>query len=154
MGTLRRKRERAPPCTGTLFLHSWSRLVPQNGSPETTQTIYFKQFGMRFGCQACPGPNRGITTQDLPMLHGNAISSKKRTPRCMGALPPPRLCGPSGHGSAPAAEASWGFRVAPVARNFSYIFVPRYFGTSSYVLIQTKESNKSNEYQMFGTENL
>ena len=29
-------------------------------------------------------PHRGITMEDLPTLHGNAISCKKRTPRCMG----------------------------------------------------------------------
>ena len=52
----------------------WS---PKMGPPQTAQIVYFKLFWTLFGCQACPGPNRGITTQDLPTLHGNAISSNK-----------------------------------------------------------------------------
>jgi hypothetical protein len=48
MRTLRRQTERAPRCMGTLLEYSRSRMVAQDGFPQSAQTIYFKRFGAFF----------------------------------------------------------------------------------------------------------
>ena len=44
MGTLCKNAKRAPRCMGIRFFSTWSRLVAQDGSPNTAETSCFKMF--------------------------------------------------------------------------------------------------------------
>ena len=98
-----RGRERAPRCMGSIVFEknerhaAWERSWPAAGATPAAQnerhaaweSLFFKKTSATLHGSAPGRPQAPPNVPEaIPAQHGNHFFSKKRTPRCMGALLP------------------------------------------------------------------